>query len=116
MNLLNAIIGHLWGDFIFQNDEMALNKKKRSWPCFKHCFIWTMIVCFAGNWHHPLAVVWLFGTHFMLDRTQIVKNWMIYNGQEQFATGPLAPWSIIVVDQVLHILTLAAVDVVYRQQ
>ena len=31
--------------------------------------------------------------------------------QEAFATGPLAPWSVIVVDQCFHLLTLYLIAV-----
>jgi len=33
MTLTLAIIGHLVGDYLLQNDWMALNKKKRSLNC-----------------------------------------------------------------------------------
>lgn len=41
---------------------------------------------------------------------RLAGRWMRnVSGQKAFATGPLSPWSIIVVDNVAHIATLAAI-------
>lgn len=116
-----AIIGHLVGDYLLQNDWMALNKKKRSWPCLVHCLIWTLsVMYFAGwlgaadcgyaserYWFSLPAFTVLIVTHFIQDRTQIVKFWMInINRQQKFTEPPMTPWSLIVVDNVWHIVTI----------
>ena len=45
-----------------------------------------------------------------IDRFRLAKVWMMrVSGQTVFATGPLAPWSIIIVDNVFHIVTLAVI-------
>lgn len=109
-NLAFAIVGNLAGDYTLQNDWMANNKKKVSWICAVHCAIWTAsVVTMAG----PSWLVWwvpfvLFLTHFAQDRTNLVLWYMKKNGQAGFATN-LGPWSIIAVDNVLHIVTLATV-------
>ena len=130
MTLTLAIIGHLVGDYLLQNDWMALNKKRHSFPCAIHCALWTAAVCFFTGWFSPLVVAVLFLTHFLQDRTTIIVWWMRLIGQHEFmrcdkivtdhtpyieadkvlsiAPG-LGPWSIIVVDNVWHILTLWAV-------
>jgi hypothetical protein len=104
-----AIVGHLVGDYLLQNDWMALNKKKRSLPCIVHCTLWTLSVCFfAGWWTLPaIAVLWV--THFIQDRTGIILWYMKSIGQDQFISGPCAPWSVIVVDNVWHIVVIYAV-------
>lgn len=108
-----AIIGHLVGDYLLQNDWMANNKKrpggKGGWPCVVHCWLWTLAVCFFSGWWTPLAVGVLFWTHYVQDRTQIIVWWMLLIRQHKFAEPPCAPWSIIVVDNVWHIVTLWAV-------
>ena len=102
-SLTLAVIGHLVGDYLLQSDWMALNKKKRTTPCVIHCVIWTLCVgLFSGwlfyqNWTGALIGLVLFTTHFIQDRTQIILFWM---------TRIMAPWSIIVVDNVWHIVTL----------
>ena len=113
--MLNAIIGHLVGDYLLQNDWMALNKKARTLPCLVHCLIWTICVCSFGGTCSPVAFVILLWTHFIQDRTTIIRRWMAFAGQEKFATGLCSPWSIIAVDNVWHIVTIWAVWTFYLQ-
>lgn len=108
-----AIVGHLCGDYLLQNDWMALNKKSRIFPCVVHCLVWTLLVCLFAGWGWLPAII-LFSTHFVQDRTKIISAWMWLIGQEKFMTGPCAPWSIIVVDNVWHILTIAFVARIYQ--
>ena len=110
MSLTLAIIGHLVGDYLLQNDWMALNKKQRSFPCIVHCLLWTAAVCAFSGWITIPIISVLFLAHFIQDRTNVVLFWMTrINRQPQFAQPPCAPWSIIVVDNVWHIVTLWAV-------
>lgn len=112
-----ALIGHLVGDYLLQNDWMALNKKKSSFHCVIHCLIWAICVISFAGWYGPHDAHWfngevftiLFVTHFLQDRTNIVAWWMDLIGQKSFRTGICAPWSIIVVDNVWHIVTIWAV-------
>lgn len=107
--LTYAIVGHLVGDYLLQNDWMALHKKQSAFRCSVHCALWTTAVClFAGWWAWWVWPV-LFAAHFAQDHTNVVARWMDAIGQTQFRTGPCAPWSIIVVDNVWHIVTLYAV-------
>lgn len=101
----SAIVGHLVGDYLAQNDWMALNKKSQTLPCTVHCAIWTACVVLFASWPAWTAVP-LFLTHFAQDRTLVVAWWMNLVGQEKFRTGVCAPWSMIVVDNVWHILTI----------
>jgi hypothetical protein len=128
MSLLLAIIGHLVGDYLLQNDWMALNKKKWknscpinclehrildcfNFPCFVHCVLWTLAVCLFSGWHSIPVIAFLFVTHYIQDRTQIIGWWMRlkWKDQSKFAEPPMAPWSLIVVDNVWHIVTIWAV-------
>lgn len=106
--LLLAIIGHLIGDYLVQTDWMAINKKTRSWPCAVHCAIWTAVVCRLADWGWIPAAV-LFVAHFAQDRTNVIRWYIRVMKGEAFAQPPLAPWSIIVVDNVWHIVSLWAV-------
>lgn len=109
--LLLAIIGHLVGDYLLQNDWMALNKKKPA-PryaihCATHAALWTAAVCGFASWWDWRVALALFLAHYWQDRTNVVHWWMTrVNRQAQFVSGPCAPWSIIVVDNVWHIVTL----------
>ena len=103
--LVLAFLGHLVGDYIFQNDWMAENKKIRSIPCLVHSTIWaTCVTVFAGwGWMPFLA---LLVCHFIQDRTYIVREWMHINGQDRFAIGVYAPWSMVIIDNTFHFLQI----------
>ncbi len=109
--LTAAIIGHLVGDYLLQTDWMALNKKKASWPCAVHCAIWTVAVCSFADWWTWWVPAVLFATHFTQDRSNVVLWWMRlpWKDQSSFAAGACAPWSVIVVDNVWHVVTIYAV-------
>lgn len=105
--MIEAVVGNLVGDYLLQNDWQALGKKKSSLICAVHCAIWTTSVClFSGWWSSPLAILILFGTHFLQDRTNIIACYMDAVGQKSFRTGVCAPWSAIFVDNVWHIVTI----------
>lgn len=104
--MIGAIVGHLVGDYLFQNDWQALNKKKQWTPLIIHCAIWTVCVMAFGGACNIWAGIILFCLHAVQDGTNIIRLHMRLVGQEQFATGPLSPWSIVVVDNVCHIVTI----------
>lgn len=108
-------IGHLVGDFVLQNDFLAINKKKSTTVCLIHVALYNFVlivsvalsVKFAGTPPWPLwAWVVVTVTHFAQDRTNIVQWFMQAIGQRKFAQPPMSPWSVIVVDQVLHLVVL----------
>lgn len=109
--MLSAIIGNLVGDYLLQNDWMALNKKKSSFHCAVHCLVWTVcVLAFSGvifqHGMRPVVAFWiLFATHFLQDRTQIISWYMDLIGQKSFRLS-LAPWSGIFVDNVWHIVAI----------
>lgn len=108
--LASAIVGHLVGDYILQNDLLALNKKRSTLLCAIHCILWTAAVIAFSGWYQSHNAWWvvliLFVTHFAQDRTRIIRWWMHRVGQDEFATGPLSPWSVGFVDNVFHIVTI----------
>ena len=105
---MDWLIGHLVGDYLLQNDWMALNKKKSSLPCAVHVAVYcASVLAFTGWPWWAIAVTGLF--HFTQDRTGIIRWYMRVVGQEQFATGACYPWSMIVVDNVFHLVQLYAV-------
>lgn len=114
-SLVLAIIGHLVGDYLLQNDWMAIEKKRNPMVATLHSVVWSMsVMMFSGwgeiqEWHGLVVFSCLVTPHFVQDHTMIVHWWMKLIGQEQFAKPPLAPWSVIVVDNVWHIVTLWSV-------
>lgn len=104
MALTEAIVGHLAGDYLLQNDWQAVGKKKSSVICAIHSALWTTSVCLLGQLGWVAALI-LFVEHFAQDRGQLIPRWMDLVGQKSFREN-LAPWSVIVVDNVFHILAI----------
>ncbi len=67
------LILHGIGDYYFQTDWQALNKKQKGWlgfyACLKHCIMYSLPFLFIGSW---VAVSIIFITHFIIDRTNLV--------------------------------------------
>lgn len=104
---MHWIYAHLIGDYILQNDWMALNKKTSTKHCLVHIFCYMIPFLWCGL--TPLQLFAIALQHFAIDRTNFVFWFMKVKGQEKFATGPCSPWSIIVLDNILHILWIATV-------
>jgi hypothetical protein len=102
---MSPILAHFIGDFILQNDKMASNKKKSSLWCGIHvvCYMLPFLLCGLAWWQLLLIAA----QHFAIDRTGFVLWFMKVKGQASFASGPCSPWSVIVVDNILHILWIA---------
>lgn len=105
--MLSPYIAHLIGDYILQTDKMALGKKTSSWMCLAHvcAYMIPFLLCGLSLWQFAIIAA----QHFAQDRTGFVVWFMKWKGSEKFATGPCAPWSIIVTDNVIHVVTIAAV-------
>jgi hypothetical protein len=105
--IMHWIFAHLAGDYLLQTDWMALNKKQSSLVCAVHVCSYMMPFFFCGFKWWQLAFI--AAQHFAQDRTNFVVWLMKMKGSEQFATGPCSPWSIIVTDNIIHILFIAVV-------
>ena len=122
---MHYIYAHLIGDFLIQNDWMAKGKKHSSIICLVHTLTYLIPFLFVANpppafsdigrglfgavFFHPdwwqLALIG--AQHFIQDRTNIVTTFMHAKGSTSFAQQPLAPWSIILTDNILHVLFVA---------
>jgi len=76
------LFGHLFGDYLFQNDWMALNKKEKWLPCLVHCWIYTCWVYIFITDLIPqniitviIILVGIFLSHLVLDRTNLIEIW-----------------------------------------
>lgn len=104
---MHWIYAHLIGDFIIQNDFMASGKKKSSLICLLHICTYMIPFLLCGLTWYQLVLIGV--QHFFQDRTNVVIWIMKKKGSGYFATGPLSPWSIIVTDNILHILWIEIV-------
>ena len=96
-------------------DFLAYWTAYRKWwvghlACALHCTLYTLAVWACAFWWMPWwgpAVCWL--AHFPVDRWRLARAFMRWTNHEKFATGPLAPWSIVVVDNTIHLVVLFAI-------
>ena len=104
---MHWIYAHLIGDCLIQTDWMAKEKKTSSFVCFVHVFTYIIPFVFCGLEFWQLILILI--QHFIQDRTTIVNWFFIIAKKENFAKPPMAPWSIILVDNIFHILFIAFV-------
>lgn len=107
------LVGHLLGDYVFQNSWMAKNKSAKSWlglfACIVHCLIYSCLISamvYFGGWRFDgptvlVAFIAAFVTHFPIDRDSLGKYWMKFFGQD--TEGPFAPIVYVGVDNGIHL-------------
>ncbi len=74
------LLGHLVGDYLFQNEWMALNKAKNTktgwFAAVIHCLLYTFAVClFMGNFQ-PIWITTVFLSHFPIDKFGLAELYM----------------------------------------
>ena len=109
------VVAHFVGDWMFQTNWMAANKRGRpfSAACVLHCLTYTAVVG-AGLWLAgagriadlpPLSVTgamfFLFFTHWLIDGFNLPRRWsdLVNRTDKEFV--------LTVVDQTMHLVTLA---------
>ena len=125
------LVGHMIGDFCIQNDWMAANKanvydknrpdclshhRKGYLACAIHCLLYTLAVFVCSFWWMPIwGLIVCFTVHWFIDRFRLAKRWVNtkISGQQGFANGPLAPWSVIGVDNTWHLATLFIIGMIH---
>lgn len=98
---LNPYIAHVVGDFLLQNEWMAMNKRKSFWACFVHVLVYLIPFLFSSlTWWQLLLIG---ATHFLQDHTDFIFWWM-----RNYKRVPQAHWGIIplLVDQGFHLLAI----------
>lgn len=101
------IYAHLIGDYLLQTHWMAVNKKSSNFACSIHVLAYMLPFLFCGiSWGGLLLIA---GQHWMQDRTTMVQWFMDHTGKGAFSQPPLGPWSVIVTDNIFHILWIAGV-------
>lgn len=117
---MEQLLLHLLGDFIIQNDWMALNKKKKTpigfLACFIHSVTYSLPFLLITSWD---AVIIIGSTHFIIDHTKIIDYIICFkNGRfndiktgdiPNFGFHPDRPkfisvWIYIFVDNTFHLI------------
>lgn len=98
---LHWILAHFIGDFLLQNDWMAVGKKRSSWICTIHVLLYMLPFLLTDlRWG---ALVLIAVQHWLQDRTQFVGWWCKKMGSFQGELKQdVLPWGHFVVDQVFH--------------
>lgn len=100
-----------WGEWHDRRDVW----RRGHLACAIHCTLYTFAVWACSFWWMPwwgLVLCWLI--HFPIDRFRLANWWMNnVSGQQAFAAR-MTPWSIIVVDNTAHLLTLFLIQVAVR--
>jgi hypothetical protein len=68
---MDQLLVHILGDYFLQSDWMALNKSKKTLPCFVHCVVYTIPFVLLTN--SLVALFVIFSSHFLFDRFSLVK-------------------------------------------
>ena len=76
------LLGHLCGDYLFQNEFMALNKSKNTlegwFAAFIHCVLYTFAVCLFMMNFDLIWIVVVFLSHFPIDKFSLAEKYMHY--------------------------------------
>lgn len=78
--MFEMLLGHLVGDYLLQNNWMALGKSKHNrlgWlTCAVHCTLYTVAVCLLmWNWQ-TVWIVAVFLSHFVIDKFGIPELYL----------------------------------------
>ena len=114
----SLLLGHLLGDYIFQNDWQA---QKNQFTligyiaCFVHCCLYTFACFLTCWWFLPYWAYPVIGlTHFPIDKWRLANFWMKnISGQSKFASPDeiFFPWSVIMVDNIFHLIVLYVIGI-----
>lgn len=108
------LIAHIIGDYLLQTENEANQKaqlKFFNWPLVIHVIKYTLCLVVPTIYFQvsPMWLIWIFGTHYLLDRRAFVIWWrksIMRNSRESIKD---TFWLTIVVDQIFHILVIAVI-------
>ena len=111
---MEQLLLHLLGDFVIQNDWMALNKKKPSWlghlACQIHCILYSLPFLLVGNLQQVFLI---YLGHFIIDRWDFIgcflaaRNgvWDVENfGFSHERPKFISVWLYIITDNTFHLI------------
>lgn len=117
----DQLVAHAIGDYVLQSDWMATEKTKKNVAAL--CHVITYLLPFLFITHACMAVLFIAGTHFVIDRWRLAryvcwaKNWLAPEASRTpswmvcMATGYppdrpvwLVTWLLIIADNVMHVI------------
>ena len=116
--MMLQLLAHLVGDYIFQTDKQAKEKRKSAFQCAIHAFTYALAFLILRPSSQAFAVIAL--THWLIDHYDLARyvvrlknslgNWS-ERAQYDTATGypldtPFAMsfWLLIITDNTMHLL------------
>ncbi len=102
----NLLLGHLVGDFLFQNAWMADGKKTRIIPLIVHATIYTLCIfvfTFTTDFLTWKDYFVLWGSHVLIDSRK-PTNWWMRNVMGITTVVDSKAWLAVAVDQVFHLI------------
>jgi hypothetical protein len=106
--IINYILAHFIGDFLLQNDWMAIGKKRSSLICSVHVLIYmTPFLLTELSW---LQLILIAAQHWIQDRSSFVSWWCkkVKSFQKELKQDTL-PWGHFIVDQVFNFIWMCLV-------
>lgn len=104
------LVAHLIGDYLLQTNWMATYKTTKLSALLAHCTVYTLslvVVAYFTFGSLPFwAIAIIFVAHVFFDKRTFTVWWVekiMGSSSKQFG------WLVIMVDQVFHIITFAAV-------
>jgi len=117
MNIFSwLLIGHLLGDWLLQNDWMAVNKQRQLFTVagMTHFAIYTACIAVV-LWvamaeisrvlplqRYLVFLMGIFISHWLIDATALSRKWSNFINQSDL------PFVNIVVDQIFHLMVIVA--------
>jgi len=105
---------HLFGDFVVQNDWMALNKKEPGWIGIKTCAIHSITYALPFLLITSIWAVLLIGiTHYIIDRGHLVEKYIQWHNGETYSKNfgygkdrpfAISIWLFIITDNTFHLI------------
>jgi len=83
--------------------------------CTVHVLLNTFWVFVFSFWWMPIwGLLVIFATHWLIDRFRLARRFMLsrISGQTEFVNGQFKTWSVISVDQCMHLLVLYLVALI----
>lgn len=81
--------------------------------CTVHCLLYTLAVWLCSFWWMPWwGLLVCFLAHWPIDRFRLARVWMERDSGQEAFVKEMAPWSVIVVDNTIHLLTLFIIGLI----
>ena len=72
--ILLGFIGHFIGDYLLQNDYLAIQKTKKTLPALIHVLLYGLPFYFLVGF--SFALLFIVVTHFFIDRFSLATYWI----------------------------------------